>query len=262
MNIEIYPINCKAYDASTNRADLFRVARYTFNYQSNKADKAYLDQFLDKGQQLAKQVNPGAANHAATKRSFDKILNNCVAGLIAEHLWERYLNRHSTIVRARTYERASSQIDLEVIANRKKIEVRSSFPRKGIDFALCSGKYEFDVIGPYANSYKPDEIQKDYYLRTLFHLQKIGERQTSDGRTIAIIENLTNKLRKDGFAVYLTGGVPWHRMVDDSTAKDKNLIPEDEMDINRVGTATYYRVVPFSKAYDTVEIYETISREK
>jgi hypothetical protein len=51
-------------------------------------------------------------------------------------------------------------------------------------------------------------------------------------------------------------------MVDDSTAKDKNLIPEDEMDINRVGTATYYRVVPFSKAYDTVEIYEIISREK
>ena len=68
------------------------------------------------------------------------------------------------------FDDASRQIDLKVISNNKKIEVRSSFPRNGIEFAICHPSYEFDVIGPYSNNYKPGEIQKDYYVRTLFHL--------------------------------------------------------------------------------------------
>ena len=29
-------------------------------------------------------------------------------------------------------------------------------------------KYQFDVIGPYVNDYKPGEINKDFFVRTLY----------------------------------------------------------------------------------------------
>jgi hypothetical protein len=69
----------------------------------------------------------------------------------------------------RQFKQASSQIDLETIKTKKTIEVRSSFPRNGVEFAICSPKYEFDILGPYKNHYKSDEPQKDIYL-SMLHL--------------------------------------------------------------------------------------------
>jgi hypothetical protein len=214
---------------------------------------------LHKGYILAKHLNPGAANNAVTKRSFEKIINNCIAGLLAEHLWEVYLNSSSTLVRTTTYQTASTQIDLEVISNHKKIEVRSSFPRNGIEFALCSSRSQFDVIGPYVNDYKPGEIQKDYYVRTLFHLRKIRELKKPDGTVAPVCEKIIDKLKIDSFEVYLTGGATWTIMTDNSIAADDTFIPQDEFEIKKMKTATSYRVIPFSKAFDTVEMYELIS---
>ena len=57
---------------------------------------------------------------------------------------------------------------IRIISNGKKIEVRSSFPRNGCEFALCNPKYQFDILGPYHNAYKPAEVSKDYFLRTFF----------------------------------------------------------------------------------------------
>ncbi len=65
------------------------------------------------------------------------------------------------------FKEAKNQIDILLPDTNKKVEVRSSFPRNGLKFALCHPRYQFDVISSYVNDYKPSEIQKDFYVRTL-----------------------------------------------------------------------------------------------
>ncbi|MFN4146983.1 MAG: hypothetical protein ACK4GN_14255, partial [Runella sp.] len=256
MERSLVTLHCSQHDPGTRRAKPFRVVRYRFYYQSSPQDRQILDEISKRGLQLAQSVNPHAANYATAQRQLDKIQNNCVAGLLAEYLWKDYLNHQQEIVAEVAFVGAKSQIDLEVIANGQKIEVRSSFPRNGIPFAICHAAYEFDIIGPYANDYKPDEIAKDFYVRTLFHLAKISERTTSSGRILPLIEKLMDKMTHDGFEVYLTGGATCAMMQDERLSNSKNLIAEDEINAIRLQTASAYRVVPFHNALDSVEMYE------
>ena len=50
-------------------------------------------------------------------------------------------------------------------------------------------------------------------------------------------------------------------MTDDAFSKEKHLIPEDEMSVSRLKTKSSYRVVPFSKALDSYDIFERINGE-
>jgi hypothetical protein len=176
MKTEFYTFDCRKSYADTNREKPFRIVICKFFYNSDESDRETIDDLISKGTSLAKKVNPKAANDAAKSRDYLRILNNCIAGLIAEYLWQRYLNRKDKIVVETTYSEAKTQIDLEIISNKKKIEVRSSFPYASLAYALCHGENEFDVIGSYANSYKAGEIQKDFYVRTLFRLAKFKDR--------------------------------------------------------------------------------------
>lgn len=262
MKFQTQTFDCQKYDTASNRKTPFNVAKYTFNYQSDAADKKFLDEIIQKGTELANKVNPGAANHSTQKRDYEKILNNCIAGILSEYLWKEFLNREKQTVSETPYINANNQIDLAIDSNGKKIEVRSSFPRNGIDFALCSSTSEFDVIGMYSNNYKPDEVQKDYYVRALYHLPKIKDYTTPDGRIVPIIEKLMDKMKVDGFEVFLTGGATWEMMTDNKVAQNKNFVPHDEVNIQRLQTGTSYRVVPFSKALDSLEVYDLIKNEK
>ena len=94
----------------------------------------------------------------------ERILADCIAGVVSEYFWKLYLNSRR-VVSETEFDDASRQIDLKVISNNKKNRSKISFPRNGIEFAICHPFYEFDVIGPYSNNYKPGEIQKDYYVR-------------------------------------------------------------------------------------------------
>lgn len=188
MKLTIENIKCKDYDRNTNMQKDFSVAKYLFNYLSDKDDKQLLDSIILKGTELARKVNSGAANDSTKKREFEKIVNNCIAGILSEFLWKEFLNRDGNIVEETIFLSSSNQIDLKIVSNNKKIEVRSSFPRNGIDFALCSSSYEFDIIGMYSNDYKPLEIQKDYYVRSLFHLGIERYWQKDENTKIPIIE--------------------------------------------------------------------------
>jgi len=248
MKINKIAIDCSKSFNSTKRKEIFNIVEYTFDYLSSAEDKQILDKLIKKGLDLATKVNPGAANDSATNRSFKRIQNNCIAGIVAEYCWLHYLNDEGKIERVSETEfsSASNQIDLSVISNGKTIEVRSSFPRNPIPFALCHPVYEFDVIGPYKNDYKPDEIQKDFYVRTLFRMDSPSA--------------LHSLIIKDGFSVNLTGGGTWEMMTNDTIAKEKNFIPEDEFQVNR--SASTYRVIPFSNSLDTEEIYKLIASAK
>lgn len=246
MKVFVEKIECQkiASYSDSNRVSPFLIAKYQFYYQSELLDKTILNKITEAGEKLASSVNDKAANASTTSRNKDRKLSNGIAGVLAEYCWKNFLNTLSPnlLVRETGYTTSKNQVDLETIQSGKTIEVRSSFPRNGVEFAICSKNHEFDILGPYKNNYKPDEIQKDFYLRTLYHVPS----------PISFL----NEYKKDGFTAYLTGGATWDMMADDSIAIEKNLIPEDE--ISEVEVESTYRVVPFSRALDCNEIYRLI----
>lgn len=250
-------LTCSKHFAQTQRTAPFRLIRYVFDYEQLPEDRALLDTIVAAGKQLAAAVNPGAANHGTYRRGYRRILNNCVAGLLAEHLWKDYLNWQGPTVRTTVCDDVARQIDLETLDGNLRIEVRASFPRNGIPFALCHPTRQFDVLGGYANAYKPGELKKELYVRTLFHLKKIGEKALPGGKVIPVIEQLLERLYLPGFEVCLTGGCT-HAMLARGYAK--GFIPEDERDLERLRTKTDYRVLPFHLAMDSEEIFDYVRK--
>ncbi|MCF8232717.1 MAG: hypothetical protein K9J27_11065 [Bacteroidales bacterium] len=244
-------IRCTNYRdyKDSHRALPFTLAYATLNYESDKADESFINRLMTSGERLARSVNPAAANDAACSRGESRLLNNAVAGLLAEYCWKKYINTHTVkpIADYTEFTEAATQIDLYLHGRGKKIEIRSSFPRNGIVFSLCHSVHQFDILGPYTNTVKPGEIQKDFYVRTLYHIPK----GTS----------FLDLLKKNTFHIYLTGGATWKMMTDDAIAKNKDLKPDDaihsyDQNISR------YRVVPFSKALDTPAIVSKMAGEK
>ena len=238
-------ITCESLFPGTRRQNPFRVVMYQFDYSEPK-DRNLLDKIISESDRLAQSVHAGAANNSQAYRSKNRILANCIAGLTAEYCWRHFLNFENETVRTTPFDSAANQIDLEVISNGKKIEVRSSFPRNGIPFAICHPQKEFDILGPYVNSYKRAEIIKDYYVRTLFHLANPFE--------------ILQKIKSSEFIVYLTGGATSEMMFNDSLSILKDLIPEDSFQTQQA--ASTYRVVPFHNALDCGQIYHLITNEQ
>ena len=248
-------LDCASHFAQTRRRTPFRIIRYTFNYAMDPADKALLDRMHREGEALARSVNPGAANDGTFKRGYRRILNNCVAGLLAEHLWKDYLNWQEPLVRSTAFDGAARQIDLETLDGELRIEVRASFPRNGIPFALCHPTREFDVLGGYANAYKPGEMRKELYVRTLFHLRKLGDKTLPGGKVIPVVEQLLDRMREPDFVVCLTGGCTYEML---ERGYAKGFIPEDERQLERLRTKTDYRVLPFHLALDSEDIFDYV----
>ena len=237
-------LKCENEFKNSKRTKPFCVVGYQFDY-GIEDDKLILDDIYKKSVELSRNVNAGAANDSTRNRSKERLLANCIAGITSEYCWKHFLNFKGEYVRTTPYETAANQIDLEVIANSKRIEVRSSFPRNGVPFAICHPYKEFDILGPYSNAYKVGEVYKDYYVRTLFHLN----------RPVDII----NEIHSNSFTVYLTGGATHDMMFNPDLSLEKDLIPEDNFDVAEAST---YRVVPFHNALDCRDIYNLIINEK
>lgn len=62
---------------------------YELNYSSE--DKDLMDLLRTKAEELARQVNPGAANNSMHERSPERILADCIAGVVSEYFWKLYL---------------------------------------------------------------------------------------------------------------------------------------------------------------------------
>ena len=249
MKIEIEKLDCTNIQnyANSNRKLPFWIAKLSFYYETSKLDKAILNKIENGGKQLAGNVNVGTANNSESNRSSERILSNAIAGVLSEYAWKLFLNSISLelLVRETPCLDVAHQIDLETVVNEKSIEVRSSFPRNGIEFAICHKVHEFDILGPYNNSYKPGEPQKDFYVRALY---KVPSPNT-----------FLKEYKNDGFTCYLTGGATWDMMMDGNIAINKTLIPEDS--VSAIINETEYRVVPFSRALDSVEIYKLIKKQ-
>ena len=164
--------------------------------------------------------------------------------MLSESAWRLAVNgltKKETLLSTK-FTQSYNQIDL-VTSDNKTIEVRSSFPRKGLAFALCNPTYEFDVIGPYVNDYKPGEISKDIYVRTLFPFEE---------------SELIERIRGKGIQMYLTGGATNKMFSNSSLFIEKSMTAMEDSALNQAGPTSKYKVIPFSKALDTFQIAEIL----
>ena len=217
-------IDCQNPPNDANVRRIYRVVKAVFN---NTAENA--KDIRNKAWQLAMQVNPHKANNATDTRTKERLILDAMGGVLSELAWHDYINRvfGQDTVSFTPFNTATAQIDL-LLKNGKTIEVRSSFPRNGIKFAICNERYNFKNICKYENLYKPSETDKDFFACVLFETQKKDLMQVSN------------------IILYLIGGSTKAMMQDDTIAFESDLIAEDDIAQKR----TRYRVIRLKDALD------------
>ncbi|MDA9716846.1 hypothetical protein N9V10_03960 [Candidatus Marinimicrobia bacterium] len=238
MKFSSKKIDCLKYSESSMRKHPFTVIEYIFNYQDEE-DKTFLDNCIDDAKELSNAVNPKSANLSTYSRSSTQVFMNSIAGILAEKLWIHFLNKVNIIAESTIYDDPNNQIDIKIVKTNKTMEIRSSFPFKGLEFALCHPKYQFDVIGPYVNEYKPNEIKKDFYGRVLYPFS---------------VDLFYKKLKSNNLEVYLTGGATWTMMGDREISIKKDFVPQDIYSLELINKKSEYLVIPFSKSLDMKDI--------
>ena len=244
MKFSSKTINCLKYNESSKRKHPFTVIEYIFNYH-DKEDKAFLDNCIDEGKELSNKVNPKSANLSTYSRSSNRVFTNSIAGILAEKLWIHFLNKMDINCESTIYNNPNNQIDIKIVKTNKTMEIRSSFPFKGLEFALCHPKYQFDVIGPYVNEYKPNEIKKDFYGRVLYPFS---------------VDLFYKKLKSNNLEVYLTGGATWTMMGNREISIKKDFVPQDIYSLELINKKSEYLVIPFSKSLDIKDIIIEINK--
>lgn len=182
----------------------------------------------DKALALARAVNPRAANASVSQRDTERLIIDGLGGVLAEHGWYYYIRKvFGPVVEFTDFTEAHNQIDL-LLDNGKSIEVRSSFPRNGAKFAVCSERFNFKNICKYDNIYKPSESDKDFFSAVLFETPK------------------DQMLEVDKVVFYLVGGSTKAMMMDENIAIVDNLIAEGDTTSQR----TNYLVIKLKDALD------------
>lgn len=176
---------------------------------------------------LALAVNPAKANDATNDRGRETLIRDALGGVLAEFGWVDYINRtYGQIASFTPFNGANGQIDI-LLNNQKTIEVRSSFPRNGIKFAICNDRYNFKNICKYENFYKPSEVNKDFFASVLFETQK------------------TNIITANQIVFYLIGGST-REMMNSPLCYQTDLTAEDDLTEQK----TRYKVIALKNALD------------
>jgi hypothetical protein len=237
-------LECGKLYPETKRAHPFRFIKVLLSPTTDPKDRELINALSAEADELAQQVNKGSANDATAIRSMDRLRRNALAGLLSERAWRLALNHlvGTEYIQPTTFDGSRDQVDL-ISTDGKRIEVRSSFPRKGFEFAICHPKYEFDVIGPYVNLYKSGETPKDIYVRTLFPFDE---------------SELFERISNSRIDFFLAGGASKEMFQDVSMVVTKSMTPMDDIILNQAGPETNYKVIPFSKSLDTLQVAEIL----
>jgi len=231
-------INCKIQSNSSENINynvdrVYTIVKCTFD-NTNDNDKKY---FHKKSFELAKKVNPRQANDSTNERDKERIINDALGGVLAEHGWLWYIQGvyGKNTASFTDFKSAIGQIDIQ-LSNNKTIEVRSSFPRNGIKFAICNNKYNFRNICKYSNFYKPEEANKDFFASVLFETSK------------------NQLMDNDEIIFYLIGGST-RQMMDSDICYVADLTAEDDLTQVR----TKYKVIDLKNALDINGFMEYMS---
>lgn len=237
-------LNCADHYQATKRISRFRYIQVDLVPAIKPEDQYLLVDMLGQAEELARQVTKKSANDASNTRSQERLIRNALAGLISECAWRLAINglTKKETLQSTKFDHSYDQIDL-VSADNKTIEVRSSFPRKGLAFALCNPTYEFDVIGPYINDYKPKELAKDIYVRTLFPFDE---------------SELIKRVLGKGIQMFLTGGATNEMFMDPTIFSEKSMTAMGDAMLNPRGLESTYKAIPFSRALDTFQVAEML----
>lgn len=196
---------------------------------------------------ITPNLNKGGAN-TSEERTDDIVEIDNRSGLIAELACEEILSWLYGKNNVSKPSNMSSHNQIDIMIGGKTVEVRSSCVRNGIDFAIFAPDKKnnndsyFDVIGPYSNGYKPGEIEKDYYLRVLYEVEK---------------KQFDSLLMKEYLRLFITGGATKQMMNDPLKYKVKHLIPAG----GEVEIESDYRVIPLAKSLDATEFFDTLEKE-
>jgi hypothetical protein len=224
-------INCQRPEnrAYINRS--FNIIQCTLNRNTPEYNS-----ILERAEQLARLVNASAANNSEFDRNLHRRRVDSFGGLCAESGWETFINsKFGQIACPTPFTQASVQIDIQLLKG-EKIEVRSSFPYKGVKFALCNDAANFKNIGPYSNTVKPGEVQKNMYLAVLFDASK------------------QDLLTADTITFSLMGGSSWNMMV--NVGQNVTLTPWDD---DSFAVRSAYRVVYLKDALDATQVIDYIA---
>lgn len=184
---------------------------------------------LAEAKKLSLNVSSGAANESALSRDDERKLVDSFGGLLAEKGWVEYINsRFANIASPTPYSVASKQIDI-ILTNGELLEVRSSYIQNGVKFGICNESFNFKNIGPYSNSIKPGELQKNIYCGVLFETQK------------------TNILSAEEIVFYLVGSSTWDMML--NIGIDTELNAKDAIALE----PGKYKVVYYKDSMDLVQ---------
>lgn len=248
IEIELLKNTYNTYNTITTQ---FYTAVISFCCKSSMFDNEMIKTFETKANELAKRVNSYKANESFAKRDDITLLANNFIGIISEYAWKYFINLTTidTTVMETEMTDISSQIDLIHLKTKKTIEVRSSFVTNGINFAIFHEK-GFDIIGPYMNGVKLAEIEKDFYLRTLFHY---------DNKKISsFINEVKNSDYRNPFNIYLVGGATKEMMNDEMLYITKPMKTGQTIEEGIPQEATHYKAIPIIKALDTLKIRKEI----
>ena len=223
INIKETDIDCQSPNEERNIGRKFRVVECLFDNTGQNKSALY-----DASSQLANKVNPGQANKSSNKRDSNTLIRDAGGGILAESGCLTFINKtFGNIAHPTKFTSSIGQIDIELNKGHT-IEVRSSFSRNGVKFAICNDKYNFKNIGRYSNLYKPDEKAKDFFAMVLFETRKD-----------VLFESDTIKF-------YLIGGSTKEMFKDDKIAYTDDLIAEGDS----TKTKTKYRIIKLKDALD------------
>lgn len=218
-------ISCQNPKDPQNIIRDYLVVKAVFNNTPNNLSK-----FINKAWDLAQKVNPHKANNSTDIREKERLILDSMGGVLSESAWFYYINKvfGDGTVKFTEFNDITAQIDLK-LSNGKTIEIRSSFPRNGVKFAICNERYNFKNICKYSNLYKPSEIDKDFFGCVLFQTTKEN-----------IIKN------DNEIVLYLIGGSTKSMMLNDKISFVSNLVAEDDI----TQTETQYKVIRLKDALD------------
>lgn len=230
MILKLSKIDCQIPEDNWNVKRVFDIIDCTVVKGS-----AEYNAFIDKANNLANLVNSVAANNSAINRVQHRRAKDALGGVLSEAGWIQFINSNFDEIASYTeLLDVKSQIDIK-LQNGEKLEVRSSFPRNGVKFGICNNKFNFKNIGPYSNSVKPGEVQKDFYLAVLFDTPK---------KDLLDVEEIKFSL---------IGGSTWEMMM--RIGYDDPLIPYDDL----VPIESTYKVIALKDVLDTTQITTAIS---
>ncbi len=187
-----------------------------------KNNERNLSQIQEKAWNLAKCVNPLKANDSVHPREKERLILDAIGGVLAEEAWFHFINRvfGKDTVSFTPFNGANGQIDL-LLNNGKSIEIRSSFPRNGVKFAICNERYNFKNICKYDNLYKPSEVDKDFFGCVLFETPK------------------DKLISNSNIVLYLIGGSTKAMMCDPAISFKDSLVAEGDL----TESLTNYQVI-------------------